>query len=45
MYILQSLSSREYERTEIENNQYTKNCLCGIWNAHFCTEESSLVLS
>lgn len=22
-----------------ENNQYTKNCLCGIWNAHFCTEE------
>lgn len=29
MYIVQSLSSREYKRNEIENNQRTKNCL--LW--------------
>lgn len=45
IYILQSLRAREYERNEIQKNQYTKELPCGIWNAHFCTEESSLVLS
>lgn len=34
------------EKLNLKQSVYLKkNCLCGIWNAHFCTEESSLVLS
>lgn len=44
MYILQSLRSREQREMKFKVIGI-QNCLCGIWNAHFCTEESSLVLT
>lgn len=41
MYILQSLRSREYERNEIENNQYTKKTAFVVFGMHISVQKKA----
>lgn len=41
MYIVQSLSSREYKRNEIENNQRTKKLPFVVFGMHISVEQKA----